>query len=100
MLRGSGTFEPTDWNLLTSTLGLLHCPHNGTEVPCDPCVSSSLGQSNTLNERTEPYILRTGRLSVTRNRELLQDGDSARSLAAIYHVGGLGQPAQFQEQFP
>lgn len=99
MLPGSSPFEPTDWNLLTSTLGLLHCPYNGTEVPCDPCVSSPFVQCNTLHERTAPYILRTGRLSVTRKQELLHDGDSPRPFGAIHYIGGLWQPTQFQKQF-
>ena len=100
MLRGSSTFEPVHWNLLTSTVGLLPCPHNGTEVPCDPCVSSPLVQFNTLHEWPVSFILRTGPLSVMCDQELLQDGDSARPFAAIHHVGGLRQSAQFQKQLP
>ena len=86
MLRGPSTFEPTDWDLLTSTVGLLHCHHNGTEVPCDSCVSSPFGQLSTLHERTVLYILRTGGVSVTYDPELLHDGESARPLGAIHHV--------------
>lgn len=97
MLRGSSTFEPTHWNLFTSTVGLLHCPNNGTEVPCDPCVSSPFVQFNTLHERTVPFSLRAGSLSVMYDQELLQDGDSPRPFAAIHHVRGLRQSAQFQK---
>lgn len=86
MLRGSLTFEPLDWDFLTSTLELLHCPHNGTEVPCDPGVISPFVQSDTLHGRTGTSFSSAGGLSVIDYRKLLHQGDTPRPLAAIHDV--------------
>jgi hypothetical protein len=59
MLRGH---QP--WRHSNSTLELLNCPHNGTEVPCDPAVISPFVQLDLLHERTVPLFPGTGAFSV------------------------------------
>ena len=100
MLHDSVNFEPLDWDFLTSTLGLLNCPHNGTEVPCNSSVNPPSVQFDTLREWTVASFSSTGLLSVICYPELLHHGDSAGPLAAVPHVRRLGQAAQFQQQFP
>jgi hypothetical protein len=85
-LRGSLTVGLLDWDVLTSTVELLHCAHNGTEVTCDPAVIPPFGQLDRLHEWTVPSISSTGLLSVIYYRDLLHQSDSTRPLAAIHHV--------------
>ena len=100
MLRGPLTFEPLDWDSLTSTVELLHCLHNGTEVPCNPGVIPPVVQFSTLHERTVPFFRGTGALSAIYSGELLHEGDSPWPLGAIHHIRRLRQSAQFQQQLP
>src|ERR1700739_2237835 len=100
MLRGAPTFGPPDWDFLTSTVELLHCPHNGTEVPCNPAVIPPFVQLDTLHEWTVASFSSTGLLSVIYYRGLLHHGESPGPLAAVPHVRRLRQATQFQEQFP
>jgi len=64
MLRDSPNFEPLDWDFLTSTLELLNCPHNGTEVLCNPSVIPPFVQFDTLHGWTVASLSSTGLLSV------------------------------------